>query len=359
MESKPVLCGLRYLMGVGVGFQSVATPSFIAYVAPLHLRGRLGTGQSISICLGVLLSQVLGGSVFREGPAKEFCDWRSLALFIACGAAVSFLSLLFLPGKEDLNSPMASPVRQFEARKEDYCRFCTAGLIAMIMQNMSGIGTVTFFGQSILAEAGLSSANVLGDTVTCVQLGGILVATVVIEKLGRRPLLLASCFGMASGAACLGAALMPEEPSTVAVMFSLYSYVLCFAIGVGPVPWLLLPELGLPVPLRLRLASIATASNWAASFVVTGPPLTAARSAFGLPGVFFIFACVCGIAFALLFALLPETKMNRHRDMAHRVSMWGPASSTRWVRRSEAAAEDLQSSLQPVAVAADPPGTGT
>lgn len=354
-ESRLALCLLRVPMGVGVGFQSVATPSLIAYVAPPHLRGRLGTGQSLSICLGVLLSQVLGGSVFRDGPAKEFCDWRTLAIFIASCAAASLLALLFLPAKEDLSSPMASPVRQFEARKEDYCKYCTAGLVAMIMQNMSGIGTVTFFGQGILAEAGLTFANELGDTVTCVQLCGILVATAIIERLGRRPLLLGSCFGMAAGAACLAASLMPEEPSAIAVMLSLYSYVLCFAIGVGPVPWLLLPELGLPVPLRLRLASIATASNWAASFVVTGPPLTAVRSAVGLPGVFFIFSVICCVAFFVLLGILPETRMNRHRDGASRLSMWGAASSTAWAslpgRQADPAAESFKSSMQPVASA--------
>jgi len=189
-----------------------------------------------------------------------------------------------------------------------------AGLVPMVWQQLSGVNAVIFFGQSILQAGGVGGANLLGVGVIAVQLAGIVLAASIIEVLGRRPLLLGSCMGMAVGAGSLAFFLWLPRPPAVGVVGALCVYVLAFSLGLGPVPWLLLPELDLPKKVRVTLASIATAANWACSFAVTGPPLVCLQSVCGLPGVFAVFSGICALGTVLIALLVPETKERRRRQ---------------------------------------------
>jgi len=188
----------------------------------------------------------------------------------------------------------------------------------MVWQQLSGINAVIFYGQSILAQAGIGAYNVLGTSVICVQLVGCGVAALVIKRAGRKSLLVISAGGMAISAAGLGFLLSLDAPNSIAVMTSLYGYVLLFSVGLGPVPWLLLPELGLPKAMRMQLAGVATAANWGCSFAVTGPPLSSLQSAFGLSGAFWVFSAVCLLGSGLIFLLVPATKRRRRMGLERR-----------------------------------------
>lgn len=350
-SSSLQLCVARLPIGVGVGLQSVAAPMFIAETSPPRLRGTLGTLNAAAILFGVMVVDFAGGNVFRSGVKSEICEWRHLALFISSCTAVLLASSALLPEPKaapgnapsspqapsvdtttseanmghQLSSPSGLSRRDtgFFQPEDRYCKLAFAGLIPMVWQQLSGINAIIFFGQSILRSAGIEAYNLVGTSVIGIQLFGILLAAFAIERLGRRPLLLISVGGMAVGAASLAVLLHFENPPAAGVIIAMYAYVLFFAVGLGPVPWLLLPELGLPKDLRASVASFATAANWGCSFAVTGPPLTAIEKAFGLSGAFIVFSGVCVVGLVLMIFLVPETSemRTRRRGLERRFSM--------------------------------------
>lgn len=340
-KSATWLLILRVIIGLGVGLQSVATPMFIAEVSPVRWRGALGTLNAAAILCGVLVIDLVGGSWLRAGDHDEFCDWRNLAIFISASAVLFFFVTFFFPQSANACAPcspstqadtpsigVVDSVRSISGIYDNQTwKLVVAGLIPMVWQQLSGINAVIFFGQSILASAGIRAYNVLGTAVIAVQLTGIAVAASLIDRLGRRPLLVLSTLGMALGAALLGCCLRMESPPSAIVVATLAGYVLSFAIGLGPVPWLLLPELGLPRHLRSRASSVATATNWACSFIVTGPPLAALQDAWGLSGTFLLFGIVCLLGSVLIMAFVPETRQQRRAGLERRLSVLGVQSS--------------------------------
>jgi len=286
---------------------------------------------------------LVGGSWLRAGAQGEFCNWRQVAIFISASAVFFLFLTLFFPRPASghtfttctpqVQADMPSEAAVVSMRSlsgvlgNQTWRLVVAGLIPMVWQQLSGINAVIFFGQSILASAGIRAYNVLGTAVIAVQLTGIALAAALIDRLGRRPLLLMSTLGMALGAALLGCCLRTESPPSVLVVAAIGGYVLSFAIGLGPVPWLLLPELGLPRRLRSRTSSVATATNWACSFMVTGPPLAHLQAAWGLSGAFLLFGIVCLLGAVLIAAFVPETRSERRVGLERRLSMLGVQSS--------------------------------
>jgi len=321
------LCLARVVMGLGVGLQSVATPTYIAEVSPPEWRGMLGTMNAGAILLGVMVVDFAGGSVFRAGPAREFCHWRQLACFVAVSAVVLLGAAAVLPepsagrrrsSAEQSPGPASPETPAIHLTPSESllppARLVLGGLVPMVWQQLSGVNAVLFFGQSILRAVGVAGADLLGVGVLAVQLCGIVVAACIIDLVGRRPLLLGSSMGMAAGAGGLAVCLWLPEPPAVGVVGCLCVYVLSFSLGLGPVPWLLLPELDLPHQVRVTLASVATAANWACSFVVTGPPLVALQGRCGLAGVFAVFCVVCLVGAVLMALLVPETKAHQRRQ---------------------------------------------
>merc|ERR1712048_1201565 len=152
--------------------------------------------------------------------------------------------------------------------------------VPMCLRNFTGVNTICFFGQDLLQDAGVASADTLGSTVMIVQVISAVVAIFVIDCLGRRVWLLLSCVLM--GVAAIGIAIGAMHNAGTLMMASMMLYVVAFALGLGPVPRLLFPELGLPRALAVNVASVATSVNWAASFAVTGPPLTFMKNTIGV-----------------------------------------------------------------------------
>lgn len=325
----------RIPIGLGVGLQSVAAPSLLKEFAPPSLRGTYGTAISAAIVLGVLLVDFIGGSVMRSGANGEFCEWRRLALLVSlsalmvAGAALPLLRqspLAPLPGTPA--PTRALPRREGGESRHNVealtrWRLLLAGFVPMVLQQLGGINAIMFFCQGILEDAHVKSYNLSGLMVILMQLMGILVAAVLVERLGRRPLLLLSSTGMALSAAVLSIMLQGRRPPVDGVVGCLCTFSFVFALGLGPVPWLLIPELtGLPKQDRIRLASFATACNWACSFVVTGAPLTAVKVRWGLSGVFALFSGICLAGAVLMALLVPETAVRRAtgRQMARLVT---------------------------------------
>ena len=189
------------------------------------------------------------------------------------------------------------------------------GLGLAVLQQLTGINTVIYYAPTIFQFSGLHSAGAsIAATagVGTVNVIATAVAIVLIDRVGRRPLLLVGVAGMVMSLAVLGAGFAfsgtVQGGSLLGLItaVSLMTYIASFAIGLGPVFWLLISEI-YPLTVRGRAMGVTTIANWAANFLITVTFLTLV-GAIGQAGVFWLYALVSIIAWFFVFRLVPETK---------------------------------------------------
>jgi len=331
----PVLIAGRLAVGVAIGVASYTAPLYISEMAPPKLRGALVTLNQLAITTGILLAYVIDTAFAPNG------GWRLMFAFGALPAIVLGLGIAVLPesprwlllhrhkeeavkvltrirgtrdvmaevndivehaepghGKlADLFSPIVLPVL-----------FC--GIALAVIQQFTGINTVIYYAPTIFQAAGFHSNETAIVATAGVGLVNVLMTMVsipLIDRLGRRPLLVISLTGMGVSLAALGLgfAIGGETLKWIGV-FSLAVYIGSFAIGLGPVFWLLISEI-FPLNVRGQAASVATMANWLSNFVVSLTFLSL-LNALGSVWTFLLYAvlCVVGIWFCLRF--VPETK---------------------------------------------------
>jgi sugar porter (SP) family MFS transporter len=187
------------------------------------------------------------------------------------------------------------------------------GVGLAIFQQVTGINTVIYFAPAIFKAAGLgsTSATILATAgVGAVNVLMTLVAIRLIDSAGRRALLLTGLAGMAAALGVLGLGFLLGMSGGGALgwvtALSLGAYVGFFAIGLGPVFWLLIAEI-FPLATRGRGISAATFANWASNLIVALTFLLLIDG-IGPPGTFFLYAALSVVAFVFTYQLVPETK---------------------------------------------------
>ena len=176
----------------------------------------------------------------------------------------------------------------------------------MLTQQLSGINAVIFYSSDILLRAGIGDANLGGLFIMAIQVGVTGLCSVLVDRAGRRPLLLASLGGMTLAATALAVFFAnPHAPSWLALA-ALVAYIVSFSLGLGALPWLIMGEI-FPGDVRAAASSLATMINWSCSFLVT-LSFSAAASALGPAAVFVIFAAICTAGSIFIMLYLPETK---------------------------------------------------
>ncbi|MGH9687424.1 MAG: MFS transporter, partial [Candidatus Acidiferrales bacterium] len=186
------------------------------------------------------------------------------------------------------------------------------GIGLAIFQQVTGINTVIYYAPKIIQSAGISSAS--GAILATAGIGLVnVVMTVVsmwlIDRVGRRPLLLVGIAGMIISLGVLGYAFHSPSHSgsfaTIAVV-TLMFYVASFAISLGPIFWLLIAEI-YPLKIRGSAEGVAAGANWAANFVVSLTFLTLLQ-VIGSSTTFWLYALLAVAAWVFSYALVPETK---------------------------------------------------
>lgn len=177
----------------------------------------------------------------------------------------------------------------------------------MLVQQLSGINAVIFYSSDILLRGGVADANLGGVFIMSIQVVMTGCAVLLVDRAGRRPLLLGSIAGMFVSCVALAYffAHVQTAPTWLALA-SLVGYVCSFSAGLGALPWLIMGEI-FPARVRATASSVATMLNWTCSFVIT-LVFSSAAAAIGPAKVFLIFALVCACGFAFVFVLLPETR---------------------------------------------------
>lgn len=192
-----------------------------------------------------------------------------------------------------------------------------------ILQQITGINTVLFYGSIIWERelGGHSPSDAIGANAT-VGLVNFLVTVAalwLIERAGRRPLLMVSSAGMALCQLLLWLAFLLNPPPATLVLGAMLFCVAAFAIGLGPVTWVLMAEL-FPTRVRGRAMSIANVALWIASFVLTFTFLSLAR-AVTITGAFCLYSFLCLLTFLLVWRKVPEAK---GRTLEEIEALWRP-----------------------------------
>jgi sugar porter (SP) family MFS transporter len=344
----PVLLVARIVIGLAVGSASMVVPLYIGEVVPPRVRGGLVSLNQLAITSGILVSYLIDYGVSRTG------NWRLMFGLAAIPAVLLFAGMLFqkesphwlirqgradearavlhrLRHDGDIDAEI-SEVRELSQREGGLRDLISpkvrpllmVGVMLAVFQQITGINTVIYYAPTLLQGAGFGNSGALLANVVngAVNVGMTIVAIWLLDRVGRRPLLLSGTAGMAVGmaitACCfLGGSQLHGALAIVAVV-GLLVYTGSFAIGLGPVFWLLIAEI-YPLKIRGAAMSVASMANWGANFVVTISFLTL-LSAIGGSGAFFLFGFLTLVALAYFWRKVPETKgrslQEIERDLA-------------------------------------------
>lgn len=332
----------RFLVGVGTGIVSFAVPVYLAEVAPTELRGIIGTCNQLAVTAGILVVYLAGlGLRWRPLAAVGIVPPVLLLLGLAAvpesprwlmtrngkAAAAAALQRLRGPG-HDVGDEAEEIATAVALQEQENARPATlkdlwapslamplsVGIGLMILQQCSGVNSVTFYTGTIFATAGFRSANLAGCLVMAVQVAMTAVAASLMDRAGRKVLLLISSGGMALGAFLLGLSFylqsLPEGSAAFAAsgplaLASLLLYIVAFSLGIGAIPWLIMAEI-FPAHVRGVAGSTATLVNWFCSFLVT--ECFAYLLQWSHPGAFWLYSLICALGVVFIATLVPETK---------------------------------------------------
>jgi SP family sugar porter-like MFS transporter len=167
-------------------------------------------------------------------------------------------------------------------------------------------------------RGGIADPNVGGLWIMALQVAATTAAVLLVDRLGRRPLLLASFAGMALSACALSLFFARGRTPPWLALVSLVGYIAFFSLGAGAIPWLMMGEL-FDDNLRATASSVATLLNWSCSFAVT-LHFSAAVNALGASRVFILFAGACAASSAFVWARVPETKGRSLEQIAQELA---------------------------------------
>ena len=324
----------RVVAGVAIGIASMLAPLYIAEVSPAAIRGRLVGMNQLAIVLGILVSYLVGWALAGLGDES----WRWMFAAAALPSLLFFGALFFVPesprwlvkeGRLDeaahILARLGEPPSQLReiaravAEESGSLRQLLAkglrrplaiGVTLAILQQVTGINTVLYYGSIIFTEqAGAAStsaalwANVL---VGAMNLVFTVVALFTIDRLGRKVLLISAAAGMGLSLTALGFVFRAGSVTPSSVLALILCYVACFSFGMGPGVWVVISEL-FPTRIRGRAMSLATVALWLACLLITLTFLSLVK-AFTAAGAFWIYALMCACTVWFVWKFTPETK---------------------------------------------------
>jgi sugar porter (SP) family MFS transporter len=332
-----MLVAARLLVGLAIGVASYAVPLYISELAPPSSRGWLVSLNQLAITIGILASYGVDYAFSLSG------GWRWMLGLAVVPSGVLFVGAVLLPDTPrwlvrngqveaarrvltrlrrpvEVELELADIVSAVNTRVGGWSELLAPTLrIALVVgiglalfQQVTGINTVIYYAPTIVQLAGIPSAS--GAILAAAGVGVVnvlmtVVAMLLLDRVGRRPLLLGGMLVMAIALFILGLAFrltgLGDSLGVVSVV-SLMVYVGAFAISLGPIFWLLIAEI---YPLRVRglAMGVATTANWAANLLVSLTFLTLA-DAFGPSLAFWSYGLLTVAALIFAYKLVPETK---------------------------------------------------
>jgi SP family galactose:H+ symporter-like MFS transporter len=338
--NEAVLLLGRFIVGIGIGFSSVVAPLYISEVAPANVRGGLVSLYQFAITIGILVAYLIDYALAGDAQWRWMLGLAAIPSFVLMGGMVGMPEsprYLFKIGRDaqahdelariysqsgeakqeehSILESLRSKSQGFEVFRQPAIRLALfIGVTLAVLQQITGINSVIYYGPQIFQMAGVASASasILAQTlVGAVNCGMTLVAIFFVDRIGRKPLLYAGLSGMFVGLMALVVAFaQPRLSGSLATiaLASMMLYVGCFAFSFGPILWLLLSEI---FPLRARALgmSISTLANWVGNFLVSEFFL-ASVIRLGRPLTFGIYAALCIVTILFVRSMVPETKQE-------------------------------------------------
>ncbi|XP_075483220.1 sugar transporter ERD6-like 7 [Primulina tabacum] len=326
----------RFATGYGMGVFSYVVPVFIAEIAPKELRGALTTLNQLMICAGVSVSFIIG----------TILTWRALALTGIIPCAVLLFGLFIIPesprwlaklgnqkefeaslrrlrGKNaDITKEAAEiqdyidtleklpKAKLFDLFQKRYLRSVTIGVGLMVCQQFGGINGICFYTSSIFESSGFP-ADVGTITYAILQVIITALGAILIDRAGRKPLIVISGTGLVLGCLLTGSSFFLKEhglaldAAPALAVTGILVYIGAFSVGMGAVPWVVMSEI-FPINIKGVAGSLATLVNWFGAWVCSFTfNFLMSWSSYG---TFTLYAAINALAIIFVVKVVPETK---------------------------------------------------
>lgn len=359
----------RILGGTAIGIASSLSPMYISEVAPPAQRGRLVSINQLTIVIGVLTAQLLNWWLVRDLPPKADDayiisswfgqqGWRWMFALTAAPSLLFFVGMLLVPesprwlitrgretqaretlrriGGETYADHVVAEARNAMERVVEKSmnwralldrrlrRVIVLGVMLAVFQQWCGINVIFNYAEEIFRAAGYDISTVLQNIVWTGSVNFLftLVAIGLVDRAGRRMLLLSGAFGLAIIYIALGGCYY-FHITGLPVLLLVLAAIGCYAMSLAPVTWVVISEI-FPTRVRGVAMSIAVASLWIACFLltITFPIL---NKLLGAAGTFWIYSGICVIGGVYLLRTLPETKGESLEALERRLESVTPA----------------------------------
>ncbi len=324
--------GARFMAGIGVGMASMLSPMYIAEISPAHLRGRMVAINQLTVVIGILITNLVNYSLRNIGEDA----WRWMFGLGVIPSALFFIGALWLPesprwlvskGRSDMAARILEKIGGEGFAQESLVTITRSmggnirmsykaafgktvfpavliGIGLAVFQQLCGINVVFNYAPRIFQSIGVPQDGQLLQTVF---IGGVnlvftLLAMVLVDRLGRKPLMLAGAGGLAIFYIIVARMLAAGSAN---VSWYLLAAIGTYAISLAPVTWVLISEI-FPNKVRGAATSIAVLSLWAAYFILVFTfPILFERLK---DSVFYIYAVICVLGLVFVWLKVKETK---------------------------------------------------
>jgi len=332
------LIAARIVSGIAIGIASFISPMYIAELVPANVRGSLVAVNMLAITTGIVVAYL------TDYALSGIEGWRYMFGLAAIPSIILTVAMWRLPDSprwliSKSKVDQAKRVLQRVRTESDVSAEITdiqksmekqgaggmtglfqpslrmpliVGLGLAVFQQITGINTVIYYAPTIFKFAGIEDvgpAIFAGAGLAMVMWCFHVLAIFLLDRVGRRPLLLTGVGGQIVGLAILGGAFQFQQLASfksATAIGGLVIYVACFAFGLGPIFWLLISEI---YPLRVRGAAMSavTVTNWAFNLAVAVTFLTLV-GVLGHAGTFWLYGAIAIAAWVFFYLLVPETK---------------------------------------------------
>ncbi|XP_010249665.1 PREDICTED: probable plastidic glucose transporter 2 [Nelumbo nucifera] len=327
----------RFLVGTGMGLGPAVAALYVTEVSPSFVRGTYGSFIQIATCLGLM------GALFMGIPAREIKGWWRVCFWVSDVPAVMLASFMVfcaesphwlykqgryveaeaefekLLGASHVKSALAElgklnrgdeaeTVKFSELLYGRHFRVVFIGSTLFALQQLSGINAIFYFSSTVFKSAGVPS-NLANICVGLANFSGSIIAMILMDKLGRKVLLVGSFLGMAVAMGIQVIAAGFHILGSGALYLSvggMLLFVFTFAMGAGPVPGLLLPEI-FPSRIRAKAMAVCMSVHWVVNFFV-GLLFLRLLEQFGPQVLYTMFSTFCLIAVVFVKRNVVETK---------------------------------------------------
>ena len=336
----------RIIGGLGVGAASMSSPMYIAEISPARIRGRMVSVNQFAIVTGFLVVYFVNYFIALQGDQmwNQESGWRWMFGSEALPALLLLVLLFFVPesprwltkqnrsnealeiltrvngavyAKTELLEIKDALAHESGSLKQLFQPgmkiVLVIGIVLAVLQQITGINVFLYFGTEIFKKMGSDTNAALLQTVIVgvVNLSFTIIAIWMVDRLGRKPLMMIGSVGM--GLSLLGMGLMAYVQKTdLWVLLFILGYIACFALSVGPVTWVILSEI-FPTRIRGRAMAIATVCLWVANYLVSQTfPMMEENNwlleKFHHAFPFWLYGIFCVVLVTFVWRFVPETK---------------------------------------------------